>query len=61
MTFISRSAAYERITDFAQPLDDCWEVVPDKDWSFETTPGNARFKSRSEGRAEIYLRPCAMP
>ncbi len=58
---ICSPAAYERTTDFSQPLDDCWEVVPDKHWSFETSPGNARFESRSGGRAEIYLRPCAMP
>ena len=52
---------YVRSYDFSEPLDECWEVAPDDKWSFEISPGQGRFVSESEGRAEIYQRPCCLP
>lgn len=52
---------YIRHYDFSEPLDDCWEVVPDETWSFDIESGQARFQSRADGPAEIYLRPCSIP
>jgi len=51
-------AVYRREDHFDRPLDDCWEMIPEKGWTFDMTPGRARFVNRGEGRAEIYLRPC---
>ena len=53
--------AYVRSYDFSQPLDDCWEVIPDQNWSFDMSPGCARFANRGEGKAEVYQRPCCLP
>lgn len=52
---------YVRRYDFSEPLDDCWEVLPDDSWSFDTAPGCSRFASQSDGKAEVYLRPCTLP
>ena len=53
--------AYERFVDFSAPLDDSWEVLPDAGWSFDMRPGCARLANSGEGKAEIFLRPCALP
>lgn len=50
--------AHRRHYLFGQPLDDCWELIPDPGWTCDVTPGCARFKSTIAGRAEVFLRPC---
>src|ERR1051325_2037311 len=55
-----KTTPYHRRYDFAQPLDDCWEVIPQKGWSFKTAPGRARFINTTPAKAEIFLRPCCI-
>lgn len=51
---------FVRIYDFQEPLDDSWEAIPEKGWSFDMSSGVARFANANDDNAEIYLRPCAM-
>jgi predicted amidohydrolase len=53
-------APFHRSYDFTDPLDDLWEVIPQKDWSFDLERGRARFVNRGSGKAEIFLRPCSI-
>ena len=46
--------------DFSQPLDDAWEMIPEKGWTFDMSPHCARFANPSDQDAEIYLRPCCI-
>ena len=52
--------SYRRIWDFSEPLDDTWEAIPEKGWTFEARPGYARLNNLSETDAPIYLRPCSI-
>jgi len=52
---------YQREDRFDRPLDDCWEMIPEKGWTFDMTPGCARFVNRSQAKAEIFVRPCSIP
>lgn len=54
------TAEFNCIYDFQQPLDDTWELIPEKGWSFGISPDAAHFVNTSDTSAEIYLRPCAM-
>src|SRR5262245_18329200 len=51
---------HQRHYDFSQPLDESWEVIPQKGWTFETSAGRARFSNTTAGKAEIYVRPCSV-
>lgn len=51
--------AFSHQTNFGKPLDEMWEVIPGKDWSFDMQPGIARMENRGDAKAEIYLRPCS--
>jgi hypothetical protein len=50
--------AYSRVTDYTRPPDEGWEVIPEKGWTFDRSPGCARLRNPIDQRAEIYLRPC---
>jgi predicted amidohydrolase len=52
--------AHRRHYDFSRPLDDSWEVIPEKGWTFDLSPHRARFVNRSAQCAEVYLRPCCI-
>lgn len=49
---------YRRHYSFGQPLDDCWELIPDPGWTCDISPGAAHFHSTIAGNAEVFLRPC---
>ncbi len=51
---------HRRHYDFSRPLDDSWEMIPEKGWTFDMSPGRARFANTSDQKAEIYLRPCCI-
>lgn len=51
---------FSRVYDFQQPLDDAWELIPAKGWSFDISAEGARLANASDGSAEIYLRPCSI-
>jgi len=53
-------ATHRRHYDFREPLDESWEVISQKGWSFETSPGRARFVNTTTAKAEIFLRPCCI-
>ena len=54
------STEFTRIYDFRRPLDDSWEAIPEKGWSFDMSAGAAEFVNTTDGKAEVYLRPCAI-
>jgi hypothetical protein len=52
--------SHRRFYDFSKPLDDAWEMIPEKGWTFRMSPRCARFANPTDQRAEIYLRPCCI-
>ncbi len=54
------SDGYRQFDDFSRPLGESWEMIPENGWTFAMSPARARFVNRSEGNAEIFLRPCSI-
>lgn len=57
---LNMNAEFVRVYDFQHPLDEAWELIPEKGWSFDISVQGARFVNTSDDRAEIYLRPCSI-
>lgn len=51
---------YSRRYDFTEALDDCWEAIPEKGWTWEVSPQRARMANEAQRRADVYLRPCLL-
>jgi len=54
------SDSFRRVYDFTKPLDDLWDAVAGDGWSFDLGPDGARLSNTTEGKADVYLRPCAI-